>query len=166
MKQSGSSNGAWRIGDLARASGVSTDTLRHYERKGVLRSQRARNGYRQYAEGSLERVQMIRKALAIGFTLDELKEILEVFDRGGVPCHQVRSLAATKLSQIEVHLQEVISLRDELRDALKDWDRRLAKTTSGQHANLLKTLAPRSGLRSSTNLLLRKPSRRKKGHKV
>lgn len=166
MKQSGSSNGTWRIGDLARASGVSTDTLRHYERKGVLRSQRAQNGYREYVADSLERVQMIRKALAIGFTLDELREVLHVFDRGGVPCNQVRSLAASKLSQIELHLKEVISLRDELRDALKDWDKRLAKTASGKRANLLKTLTTRNGLHSSTGLLLRKPSRQKKGQKA
>ncbi len=166
MKQSGSNNGTWRIGDLARASGVSTDTLRHYERKGVLRSQRSGNGYREYVAGSLERVQMIRKSLAIGFTLDELREVLHVFDRGGVPCQQVRSLAASKLSQIEVHLKEVISLRDELKDALKDWDKRLAKATSGQRANLLKTLTTRNGLHSSTGLLLRKPSRRKKGQKA
>ena len=163
MKKSGSSNGTLRIGDLARASGVSTDTLRHYERKGVLRSQRAGNGYREYVADSLERVQMIRKALAIGFTLDELREVLHVFDRGGVPCQQVRSLAASKLAHIEVQLKEVISLRDELKDALKDWDKRLAKTASGQRANLLKTLTTRNGLHSSTGLLLRKPSRQKKG---
>ena len=166
MKKSRSSNSTWRIGDLAEASDVSTDTLRHYERKGVLRSERAGNGYRQYAEGTLERVQMIRKALAIGFTLDELAEILNVFDRGGAPCQQVRSLAASKLSQIEAHLTDVISLRDELRDALKEWDRRLAKTPSGQRANLLKTLTTRNGLHSSTGLLLRKPSRKKKGQKA
>lgn len=166
MKQSGSSSGTWRIGDLARATGVSTDTLRHYERKGVLRSRRTGNGYRQYPEGSLERVQMIRKALVIGFTLDELRDVLDVFDRGGVPCHQVRSIAASKLSQIEVHIKEVTALRDELRDALKEWDRRLAKTASGQRANLLKTLATRNGLHSSTGLLLRKPSRQKKGQKA
>ena len=122
MKQTRSSSGAMRIGDLARAAGVSTDTLRHYERKRVLHSQRARNGYREYAEGSLERVHTIRKALAIGFTLDELREILKVFDRGGVPCQQVRTLAASKLSRIEAHLKEVISLRNGLRSALKDWD--------------------------------------------
>jgi DNA-binding transcriptional MerR regulator len=165
MKQNGSSNGTWQIGDLARATGVSTDTLRHYERKGVLHSQRAGNGYRKYAEDSLERVHRIRKALAIGFTLGELREVLNVFDHGGVPCHQVRSLAAGKLAQIEDHLKEVISLRDELRDALKDWDKRLAKTASGQRANLLRTLTTRNGLHSSTGLLLRKPSKKKKGQK-
>jgi DNA-binding transcriptional MerR regulator len=165
MKQNAASSGSWRIGELAKATGVSTDTLRHYERKGVLHSQRAGNGYREYPKEALERVQMIRQALAVGFTLDELGAVFKVFDRGGAPCQQVRGLAAAKLAQIETHLEEVIVLRDDLRDALKDWDKRLAKTASGQRAGLLKTLAARDGQRSSSSLLLRKPSVKKKGQK-
>jgi DNA-binding transcriptional MerR regulator len=165
MKRSSSSSGTWRIGALAKAAGVSTDTLRHYERKGVLRSQRAENGYREYPEDVIERVQMIRKALAVGFTLDELSAVFQVFDRGGTPCQQVRSLASTKLAQIETHLEEVIALRADLKDALKDWDKRLARTASGERAGLLKTLAARNGLHSSSSLLLRKPSKKKKGSK-
>ena len=144
-------------------AGVSTDTLRHYERKGVLRSLRSGNGYREYAEDSLERVRMIRKALTVGFTLNELSEIFKIFDSGGVPCHQVRSLATAKLVEIEDHLQEVTSLRDELKSALADWDARLAKATSGQRAGLLQALATRSSVRgSSKSLRLRKPKRSRK----
>jgi hypothetical protein len=78
----------------------------------------------------------------------------------------VRSLAASKLAQIETHLQEVIALRDDLKSALEDWDKRLAKTASGQRAGLPKTLAARHGVRSSSSLLLRKPSVKKKGNKA
>jgi len=164
MKRRDSKGGPWRVGELAEAAGVSADTLRHYERKGILRPRRSGNGYREYAEDSLERVRMIRQALAVGFTLDELSEIFKVFDRGGAPCHQVRSLAANKLAEIEDHLREVTALRNELRAALKDWDNRLAKTGSGQRAGLLKALAARASVRrSSTSLLLRKPKRNKKG---
>src|SRR4026209_2630353 len=92
--------GPWRIGELAKATGVSTDTLRHYERKKVLRSERSSNGYRAYPEGALERVRMIRQALAVGFTLDELSAIFKVFDGGGAPCEQVRTLAAQKLAGV------------------------------------------------------------------
>src|SRR5215813_7263603 len=164
MNGKAANGGRWRVGELAKAAGVSADTLRHYERKGVLRSQRSGNGYRAYPEDSLERVRMIRQALAVGFTLDELSEIFKVFDRGGAPCHQVRKLAAHKLAEIESHLQEVTELRDELRAALKEWDLRLAKTASGQQAGLLKALAARGSVRrSSTSLLLRKPKRNQKG---
>ena len=156
---------SWSIGELAKATGVSTDTLRHYERKGVLRSQRAGNGYRKYPEDALERVRMVRQGLAIGFTLDELQPIFKLFDRGGAPCQQVRSLAANKLAQIEAHLEEVTALRDELKNALADWDKRLARTASGQRAGLLRTLAGRNGVRSSSSLLLRRPPLKKKGPK-
>jgi DNA-binding transcriptional MerR regulator len=166
MKRRASHGGSWAIGELANATGVSTDTLRHYERKGVLHSQRAANGYREYPEDALERVRMVRQGLAIGFTLDELRSIFKVFDGGGAPCQQVRSLAADKLAQIETHLQEVIALRDDLKTALADWDKRLGKTASGQRAGLLKTLVARNGVHSSHSLLLRKPSRKKKGHKA
>lgn len=166
MKRSPSHSGSWAIGELAKATGVSTDTLRHYERKGVLHSQRAGNGYREYPEDALERVRMVRQGLAIGFTLDELRSIFKVFDCGGAPCQQVRSVAANKLAQIETHLQEVIALRDDLKNALEDWDKRLAKTASGQRAGLLKALAARNGVRSSSSLLLRRPSIKQKGQKA
>ena len=162
VKRNASRSGCLGIGELAKATGVSTDTLRHYERKGVLHSQRAANGYREYPEDALERVRMVRQGLAIGFTLDELGSIFRIFDRGGAPCRQVRSLAANKLAQIETHLEEVISLSDDLKNALEDWDKRLAKTGFGQRAGLLKTLTARNGVRSSSSLLLRKP---KKGPK-
>lgn len=162
MKQSIARKRALGIGELAQAAGVSTDTLRHYERKGVLRSQRAGNGYRQYPEDAVDRVRMVRQGLTIGFTLDELRSIFSVFDRGEAPCKQVRSLAASKLAEIENHLEEVIALRNHLREALLDWDKRLAKTTSGQRAGLLKTLAFQNDVGSSSSLLLRRPRLRRK----
>jgi DNA-binding transcriptional MerR regulator len=156
----------WRAGELAKAAGVSTDTLRHYEKKKVLSSQRAHNGYRQYSEGALERVRMVRQAMAVGFTLDELGEILKVFDQGGAPCHQVRSLALKKLADVEEHLQEVKGLRNELREALKDWDARLARTTSGKRADLLKSFAASASLPPvSTGLMLHKPKLKQKKKK-
>jgi len=166
MVKNNHANGVWRVGELAQAAGVSTDTLRHYERKALLKPKRSTNCYREYPAHALERVQMIRQALAIGFTLDELAEIFKVFDHGGAPCHDVRDLAAKKLGEIERHLQEVTALRYELREALADWDTRLAKTTRGQRANLLKTLTARQNVqRLSSSLLLRKSKPKKKGKK-
>jgi len=130
-----------RAGELAKACGVSTDTLRHYERKGVLPVPlRASNGYRQYPARSLDRVRLIRKALSIGFTLDELARILKVRDRGGAPCRQVRELAASRLSRIEEQLREMMGLRDELRALLRDWDDRLSARESGEPIGLLESL--------------------------
>ena len=161
------SNGFWRVGELAKAAGVSTDTLRHYERKGVLpRPHRSRNGYREYPEEALVRVAMIRQALAVGFTLDELSAVFKIRDRGGVPCLEVRNLAAKKLSDIEVQLREMEALRNELRDSLQDWDLRLSNTPSGERAELLKALAGRkTGRAPSTGLPFRKRNLKRKGKK-
>ena len=68
-------------GELANLAGVSTDTLRHYERLGLLaRPQRTESGYRRYTPQSLERVRLIRSALSVGFSLPELTAILKMRD--------------------------------------------------------------------------------------
>lgn len=163
MKNRLPGRGYLRAGELAQAAEISTDTLRHYERKGLLRPRRSSNGYREYPEGAVERVSLIRRALVVGFTLDELSAVFKVLDAGGVPCQQVRSLAATKLVELENHLQDVTVLRDELRESLKDWDARLAKA-SGQRAGLLKALVVSDRVRhSSTCLLSHKLKLKKKG---
>ena len=86
---------------LARAAGVSTDTLRHYESRSLFPTPpRAANGYRTYPADTLARVQLIRRALAIGFTIDELARVLRSRDRGEVPCAGVRDLAARKIGEV------------------------------------------------------------------
>lgn len=131
----------WLAGELARAAGVSTDTLRHYERKRVLaRPRRAANGYRQYPADALERVLLVRNALAVGFTLDELARILGERDRGGAPCHEVRLMAGEKLAAVEDQLKRLAGLRDELKETIAGWDSRLSETKPGARAGLLETL--------------------------
>jgi DNA-binding transcriptional MerR regulator len=133
-------------GELARLSGVSTDTLRHYERKGVLPApRRLSNGYRKYPANSVERIRLIRRALAVGFTLDELARFLKARDRGQAPCREVRALAAEKLGELERRLTEMQALRDELQSMLVDWDRRLARQGEGGRAGLLDALAEQEG---------------------
>lgn len=130
-----------RSGELARLAKISTDTLRHYERKGLLkRPSRSVNGYREYPAWALDRVRLIRGALAIGITLDELGEILAVRDRGGAPCRQVRDLTAQKLTQLEARLAQLTELRNELRKLLKDWDKRLESHAAPERAGLLESI--------------------------
>src|ERR1043165_9012291 len=137
-----SGNGALRSGELADLAGVSRDTLRHYERKGVLpRPLRGHNGYRQYAPEALQRVQLVRRALSVGFTLDELAKVLKVRDAGGAPCEEVRRLATQKLLDVQDQLRELTALRDDLQETLKDWDTRLAHRANGKRANLLESLS-------------------------
>jgi DNA-binding transcriptional MerR regulator len=129
--------GPLRPGQLARLAGVSTDTLRHYERKRLLTSSRSPNGYREYPPEALGRVRLVQRALSVGFTLDELARILRLRDEGGVPCRQVRALAAAKLGSLETQLRSLTALRDELRSLLEQWDVRLRATPRGRQARLL-----------------------------
>ena len=144
-----------RSGQLAQLTGVSTDTLRHYERKGVLPTPlRAKNGYRLYHLEALARVRLVRHALAVGFTLDELAPILKARDRGMAPCHEVKELAARKLRQVEEQMRDLRALRNKLRATLQDWDVRLSKAAPGERLGLLESLAKQAGtkLKPSPNI--------------
>jgi DNA-binding transcriptional MerR regulator len=129
---------------LARLTGVSTDTLRHYERKGVLGiPARSQGGYRLYSPEAVERVRLVRRALAVGFTLHDLAAVLALRERGGAPCRNVRALVADRLTELETRLRDLTELRDELRVVLRDWDGRLARIPAGSQARLLDVLADR-----------------------
>ena len=139
---------ALRSGDLARLVGISPDTLRLYERKGLLPCPpRSANGYRWYPPGVVDRLRLIRAALSIGFTLDELANILVMRDGEGVPCKHVRELAGAKLESLDRYIRQLAELRDQLRVILKQWDGALKKTPRGKRAGLLEILAADAGSR-------------------
>ena len=130
-----------RSGELARLAGVSPDTLRHYERRKLLAVPRRSSGnYRLYPPETVDRVRLIRRALAVGFSLPELARILKVRDEGGAPCRQARRLLEEKLGQVEQQIIDLAAMRDHLRIVLKDWDQRLTSTPDGNQARLLETL--------------------------
>ena len=130
--------------EVARQTGVSPDTLRHYERKGLLPlPARTPAGYRRYGPGAVERVRLIQRALLIGFSLDELARLLRERARGAPPCRKVRDLVAERLVGLETRLHELRLLRDDLRVLLAEWDERLARTPAGTPAHLLETLGAR-----------------------
>jgi DNA-binding transcriptional MerR regulator len=138
-------NGVW-LGprEVAKATGVSTDTLRYYERLGLLpTTDRMKSGYRRYRPEIVERVRLIRRALVIGFSLKELASVLAHRDKGPAPCRRVRSLVGDRLAAVDRRLIELTELRDQLRMLLEDWDQRLAATPEGQRARLLDMLEGR-----------------------
>jgi len=131
-----------RTGEVARRAGVSPDTIRLYERRGLLaRPRRTEGGYRQYPAAAVERVRLVRRALALGFTLEELRVVLAARDSGQAPCRVVRTLAAEKLESVEARIDFLVALRDRIRRVLADWDERLAQTPPGRRAGLLQALA-------------------------
>lgn len=129
--------------ELADATGVSTDTLRHYERAGVLaRPARTRAGYRRYAPEAVARVAMIRRALVVGFSIKDLAGVFRERDRGAAPCRRVRGIVAGRLEQIDDEIAALQTLKSQLAAMLHDWDARLAETPADAQARLLDHLAP------------------------
>lgn len=127
-----------RSGALARLAGVSPDTLRFYERAKLIQPPaRSSGSYRRYPAGALRRVRLIRGALALGFRVEELTEILRARDSGTAPCQRVRILAAGKLYDLDNRIAELSSLRKLLVAAIRDWDKLLKKAGPGKCAELL-----------------------------
>jgi DNA-binding transcriptional MerR regulator len=87
----------------------------------------------------LDRVNLIRNALASGFTLRELTTILRVRDGGGAPCQQVAELAREKVRQLEIQITQLVLLRNSLKLTVREWDRRLKQVPNGGRAGLLES---------------------------
>ena len=131
----------FRSGELARSAGISTDSLRHYERMKVLPPPRRTTGnYRLYPPEAADRIRLIRRALAVGFSLPELARILKVRDEGGAPCRQVKHLLEEKLNRLNEQIENARAMRDHLRKVLADWEARLSETPPGKPAKLLELL--------------------------
>jgi DNA-binding transcriptional MerR regulator len=129
---------------------VSPDTLRHYERKGLLaKPRRLENGYRMYPAEALDRVRLIQRALVVGFTLDELARLLRARDHGHPPCREVRDLAQQKLRDVEQLLEDLARFRDAFDRMLREWDVRLAKRDGQAPARLLESLASKPPMHQS-----------------
>jgi DNA-binding transcriptional MerR regulator len=117
---------------------MSPDALRFYERAGLLpRPERSSNGYRLYPASAVRRVLLIRGALALGFRVAELAEVLRQRDSGATPCRRVRALAAGKLQDLDSRIAALAALRDLLSRTLREWDKLLRKAGREKRAGLL-----------------------------
>jgi DNA-binding transcriptional MerR regulator len=135
-------NGKLRSGELAQLAGVSADTIRHYERIGILpKSPRTVSGYRLYSHDAAERVLLVRTALQLGFTLAELVEILQTRDHGGVPCHRVLSLMQGKLLSVKQQITELHRTERLMIKLVKEWKQKVASSEPGSRAMLLQNLS-------------------------
>ena len=108
-----------RIGELACRAGLSTDTVRYYERLGLLRTpHRMANGYRQYGAADLRRLQFIRRAKLLGLSLDEIRSLLHIAEEGACQPlrQQVVELLRRKIDDCAVQLAELTALKASLEE--------------------------------------------------
>jgi|SRR5688572_7348450 MerR family transcriptional regulator, copper efflux regulator len=105
------------IGELAKRSGVPIDTVRHYERIGLLKpASRLASGYRRYGETEQKRLRFIRRAKALGFTLEETRGLLTLSAKHSVD--QIRRTASARLADVERRIEELSRVRDSLRQLI------------------------------------------------
>lgn len=103
------------VGELATQAGITSRTLRYYERIGLLvPSARTAAGYRLYSEQAARRLAFIRQAQALGLALTDIAEIITLREAGTVPCRQVRAVALAKVSVIDARIAALQALRDDL----------------------------------------------------
>ncbi len=105
-----------RIGELSKSTGFQVETLRYYEKQGLITPvSRTEAGYRQYDQESLKQLQFVRKAKSVGFSLNEITELLTLrVERDNHSCGDVKSIAEKKITNIDKKINELTEMRDAL----------------------------------------------------
>src|SRR5213594_234020 len=112
------------IGEVAKRSGASRKALRLYEAAGILPApRRTQSGYRVYSSEVLDLLAFMRQAQRLGFTLDEIKEIVAIKRAGRAPCLHVRELVQRKAEELNQRLSDLTIVRNSLRALLNGWRR-------------------------------------------
>ncbi|MCI0628335.1 MAG: heavy metal-responsive transcriptional regulator [Acidobacteria bacterium] len=120
-----------QIGKLARETGLSADTIRFYQKQGLLKEpRRSEGGFRLFSPDDLETLIFIRKAQQLGFSLGEVRELLIVRNGKTQACSHVRDLLGQKLAAVEKKIQELRELERELQVALRKCNREIRKETA------------------------------------
>lgn len=109
-----------QIGELAKLSNTSAKTIRFYEDLELLPAPaRTASGYRDYGPEIVDRLRFIHRGQAAGLTLQKVRQILAIHDRGEVPCAHVRQVLSTRLDQVRVQIAELVALEGHLQILLE-----------------------------------------------
>ena len=120
-------------GEVAKQAGMTVEAVRFYERQGLLpKPPRTEAGYRVYAGAALRRLQIIRQAQRLGFSLQEVVRILRLRQRGQCPCQEVIDTLAHHLRETEAQLERLQTFRDEIARTLKQWKQNGTREVPGE----------------------------------
>lgn len=111
-----------KVSDMAKAASVTADTVRFYTREGLLNPGRnPQNNYQQFRAEDLRRLRFARKARQLGFSLAEIKDILNQAEHDHSPCPMVRDVFEKRLAQVEREIAQLHRLRERMQTALGNW---------------------------------------------
>lgn len=123
-KRATSETSSLKIGDVAKSSGIGVEALRFYERSRLLgRPRRSHSGYRVYDTEVLKRLDFIKRAQILGFSLDEIRRIIADKQAGRSPCLEVREIVHHRLEELDERIKEMRRYRRELGAALAQMGR-------------------------------------------
>ena len=127
-----------KIGEVAKQTGIGIETLRFYERSGLLaRPARTSGGYRLYDAEALLTLEFIKRAQTLGFTLNEIRQIIDDSRTGHSPCVEVREIVRARLRELDERLRQMQQYRDAMARTLQSWDKKGA--AAGQFCGLIET---------------------------
>ncbi|MCW5316736.1 MerR family DNA-binding protein [Nostoc sp. KVJ3] len=110
------------IGQVTDISGIPIRTIRYYESLGLLKSsRRTEGGFRQFSLDVLTRLAFIKRAQNLGLSLEEIGNILQVYDQGQAPCGEIKEKLEDKLLQIDRQMDQLLTLRSEIKGLLSGW---------------------------------------------
>jgi DNA-binding transcriptional MerR regulator len=131
------SNGNLQIGEIAAHSGVSVDTVRYYERLKLLpRAPRSSGGFRQFPAEAVERIKFIKQAQELGFSLDEIRELL-TNSNGINECRRVRDLLSAKLAELDKRMKKMSDFRRTLKQNLESCEREISEHGKEAHCPII-----------------------------
>jgi DNA-binding transcriptional MerR regulator len=127
------SNHIMLIGDIAKLSDVTPATIRYYEELGLLtQPRRSDSGYRHYCATAIEELRFIKKGQGLGFSLEEIGEILKISRAGEAPCAHVLDLAQRNLAAADQRIRDLQAFRDRLAGQIARWkDRSMTTCNTG-----------------------------------
>ncbi len=111
------------IGQVTALSKVPIRTIRYYESLGLIKScDRTEGGFRQFDQSVLARLAFIKRSQSLGLSLQEIGDLLKVYDRGQLPCDDVQARLKNKIVEIDKQIDELLTLRSELGGILSGWE--------------------------------------------
>lgn len=122
-----------RVGQLAQRLGITGDTVRFYTRIGYVHPVKNKNnGYKEYSETDEKRLRFILSARQLGFTVEDIGQIIGEAEKGKAPCPLVRRLIDQRLRETDQRFAETVALRERMKTAVADWQHKPDKAPTGE----------------------------------
>lgn len=149
-----------KVGELATRTSVGVQALHYYERLGLLpKAGRSAANYRLYPSSALRRVQFIKQAQALGFTLEEIGEILDLRECGRAPCRRVADVARQRLWELDARIAALQEFRDSLTAVVPKWEQETSRqrACAGEFCDLIEQLPRKQPAPAAGTTKVKKP---------